>query len=362
MRVVAFTKYDREAASTRQRFLQYAPSFASGGIELRHRPLLSDAYVRSLATGEHWSRTALLRSYGDRLLELLRTPDADLICVHAELFPYLPSAFDRLAFWSGVPVVYDWDDALFLKYNDNPNPVVRKLLSGKIEQFLARVSAVTCGNEFLRDYAARYCARSELVPTVVDTDVYRPDSRPREKLVVGWIGSPTTWENVRPLLPLLCAVCTEFGARFRVVGAGVKAERDRFPEMELVPWTEATEVAEVQGFDIGIMPLIDAPFERGKSAYKLVQYMACAIPSVASPVGANETVLGPGCGLLATSDADWRTALTDLLANAELRRSLGKQARERAVAGYSLQAHAPRLIALFRDLVDRRSSMPVRRA
>ena len=106
------------------------------------------------------------------------------------------------------------------------------------------------------------------------------------------------------MLPALRAVCTEFDARFRVVGAGIKAERDRFPEMELVPWTEATEVAEVQGFDVGIMPLIDAPFERGKSAYKLVQYMACAVPSVASPVGANETVLGPGCGLFAIGDAD----------------------------------------------------------
>jgi glycosyltransferase involved in cell wall biosynthesis len=120
--------------------------------------------------------------------------------------------------------------------------------------------------------------------------------------------------------------------------------------MDLVDWTEAGEVAEVQGFDIGIMPLVDAPFERGKSGYKLVQYMACGVPAVASPVGANRTVLSPSCGIFAESDSEWNAALRRLLADADLRRGMGEQGRERAVADYSLQAHAPRLIALFKDL------------
>src|SRR5689334_13734078 len=118
MRVVAFTKYDREAAATRQRFLQYAPFLAEAGIDLDYRPLLGDAYVRSLATREPWSRAALIRSYVRRLRDLLGGTNADLLWVHAELFPYLPFAFERLAFRSGVPVVYDCDDAYFVRYND----------------------------------------------------------------------------------------------------------------------------------------------------------------------------------------------------------------------------------------------------
>jgi glycosyltransferase involved in cell wall biosynthesis len=355
MRVTAFTKYDREAASTRQRFLQYEPSLAKAGIELDHRPLLGDDYVRSLATREHWSRAALFRSYARRILELLRGPSTDLIWIHAELLPYLPVAVDSLVFRKGIPVVYDCDDAIFLKYNDSRHALVRLLFSGKVEKMISSADAATCGNAYLRDIAARYCPRTVILPTVVDTDSYVPHSEIREPLVIGWIGSPTSWHNVRPVLPVLRNICAQTKARFRVVGAGISAEQDRFPGMDLVDWTEASEVAEVQGFDIGIMPLIDAPFERGKSGYKLVQYMACGVPAVASPVGANTSVLTADCGIFANSEAEWREALTTLLENKELRRRFGDGGRERAVEHFSLEVQAPRLVALFKELAEQRA-------
>jgi glycosyltransferase involved in cell wall biosynthesis len=358
MRILALTKYDRDAASTRQRFLQYAPALANAGIELRQRALIGNDYVRSIGSGERWSRKALLRSYAQRFAELVRGPDADLLWVHAELFPYLPAAFDRLAFRRGIPVVYDWDDAFFLNYNESRNPLVRLLLGGKIERLIAGAAAATCGNEFLRDYAARYCPSSILLPTVVDTDLYRPAQSAREQLVIGWIGSPTTWANVRPILPTLQSICGEMAVRFRAVGAGLGAERDRFPGMELAAWSWESEVGEVQGFDIGIMPLIDAPFERGKSGYKLVQYMACGVPAIASPVGANKAVLSTACGCFATADEEWSAALRRLIADAALRKKLGHEGRKRAVAQYSLQAHAPRLIALFEEVARLGGAMP----
>jgi glycosyltransferase involved in cell wall biosynthesis len=358
MRVTAFTKYDREAASTRQRFLQYGPSLAEAGIELRHRPLLGDDYVRSLATREHWSRAALLRSYADRIAELLRGPATDLIWIHAELLPYLPFVFDKLVFRSGIPIVYDCDDAIFLKYDQSPNALVRLLLSGKLEKLIARADAATCGNGYLRDFASRYCARSLIFPTVVDSDVYVPQPTSGKTLVIGWIGSPTSWHNVRPLLPLLREICTKTNTLLRVVGAGLSAEPDRFPGMELVDWTEDREVAEVQGFDIGIMPLIDAPFERGKSGYKLVQYMACGVPAVASSVGANTSVLTADCGIFANTEAEWREALASLLEDEALRERYGRGGRERAVTQYSLKVHAPRLITLFKELAEGSVRMP----
>jgi glycosyltransferase involved in cell wall biosynthesis len=349
MRVAAFTKYDREAASTRQRVLQYRPSLAEAGIELDHYPLLGNAYVRSLATSERWSRTELIASYARRLVQLLRRSRYDLIWVYAELFPYLPAAFERLVFRSGVPVVYDCDDAFYLAYNESRNPLARALLSGKIERLIGGAAAATCGNEFLRDHAAKLCTNTIVVPTVVDTDIYRPAPRPSSgPPVIGWIGSPSTWENVRPLLPVLQQVCAVKGARFRVVGAGVRAARDKFPQMDLVPWSEATEVAEVQGFDVGIMPLLDAPFQRGKSGYKLIQYMACGVPAIGSPVGVNSSILADGCGILAGTADEWAGALTRLLEDADLRRTIGAAGRARAVKQYSLAVHEPRLIELFR--------------
>ena len=359
MRVAAFTKYDREAASTRQRILQYGPLLAREGIELRHFPLLGNSYVRTLATGENWSRAALLRSYARRLAELLKEPRCDLIWIYAELFPYLPSAFERLAFRSGVPVVYDCDDAFFLTYNESSSAIVRGVLSGKIERLMTGAAAATCGNGMLRDYASRFCSRATLVPTVVDTQVYRPNERaPSDVLTIGWIGSPSTWENVRSILPVIRQLCAHRGVRFRVVGAGYKAQNDQFPGMELVPWSEASEVAEVQGFDIGIMPLVDAPFQRGKSGYKLVQYMACGVPSVGSPVGVNTVMLQDGCGLLARTPGEWLEALENLIDDAALRRSLATAGRERAESEYSLKVHAPRLALLFRETVAKDSSAP----
>jgi glycosyltransferase involved in cell wall biosynthesis len=353
MRVTAFTKYDREAASTRQRFLQYIPPLAAAGIELTYRPLLDDAYVRSLATGEHWSRINILRAYAERLVQIVRRRQSDLLWVHGELFPYLPVAFEKLVFRSGTPIIYDCDDAFFVPYEEHSSGLVRRLLSGKLNSLIGGAEAATCGNEFLRDYVAHFCKNSMLFPTIVDTSIYSPGlGKTDECLTIGWIGSPSTWENVKPILPALRRICAGREVRFRVVGAGVAAESDAFPGMDLVPWSEDKEVREVQTFDVGISPLVDAPFQRGKSGYKLVQYMACGVPAVASPVGANATILDSSCGIFATTPEEWTLALTRLLDDAALRRRLGAAARARAVEHYSLHVHAPRLAALFQDVVE----------
>ncbi|GAA4716764.1 glycosyltransferase family 4 protein [Sphingomonas lutea] len=352
MRIIAFTKYDREAASTRQRFLQYGPALAAAGIALDHRPLLSSAYVRSLATHEGFSRVEIARRYAARLSDLLapRRP-GDIFWVHAELFPFLPSAVERLVFRPGAPVVYDWDDAVFVPYQEHRRALVRGVLGRKFEHVLGKAAAVTCGNAYLRDYCARFCERSMIVPTVVDTDVYRPAERGEGPLTLGWIGSPSTWVNVRPLLPTLARFCHEHGARFRAIGAGKVAAGDASEGLELADWAEATEVSEVQRFDIGIMPLIDGPFQRGKSGYKLIQYMACGLPTIASPIGVNRQIVTHGeTGLIASSADQWTEALTGLAGDAALRRQMGQAGRARAVESYSLASQAPRLVDLFRSV------------
>ena len=350
MRVAAFTKYDREAASTRQRLLQYVPSLEAAGFTIEHHPLLGNDYVRGLVTGRRPSAVAIASSYLRRFRQLLETRECDLIWVYAELFPWLPAAFERLALRAGKPIIYDLDDAFFLPYKGKP------LLDGKLEPLLRAAAACTCGNAYLRDYASRFCERSIVVPTVVDTSIYLPVKRPGDgSLVIGWIGSPSTWANVQPLLPMLRQLCAEHGARFRVVGAGAAAEQDRFPGLDLVDWSEATEVAEVQRMDIGIMPLLDRPFERGKSGYKLVQYMACGLPVVASPVGVNAEIVADGAsGFLASSLEEWRQALVRLLDDATLRLSMGQVGRQRAEHAYSLASQAARLVALFESVVAER--------
>lgn len=352
MRIAAFTKYDRDAASTRQRFLQYVPALESAGMEVSHHPLLGNDYVRSLVSGGPVARRPIVASYVERFMRLLEGPDCDLIWIYAEAFPFLPAAFERMIFRSRKPVVYDFDDAFFVTYDEHPSFWVRLLLAGKLEPLIARATVVCCGNEYVRDFAMRLNAASMWLPTVVDTDVYRPLVRESGgRVVIGWIGSPSTWPEVRPLLPVIAAICREKGARFRVVGAGDDARSDQFDGLELVDWTEADEVAEVQQMDIGIMPLRNLPFQRGKSGYKLVQYMACGLPVIASPVGANRQLIDHGMnGLLATSPDEWKQALARLILDPELRSTMGDAGRAKVVQDYSLKAHAPRLVELFRSL------------
>jgi glycosyltransferase involved in cell wall biosynthesis len=348
MRVVAFTRYGPRAASTRQRFLQYFPALRAAGIEVEHHALLGDDYVASLSSGDLYPRAKVATAYAERIGQLLAAREASLYWVYVELLPYLPAAVERLAA-AGKRIVYDFDDAFFHMYDQSGSRFVRRLLSGKHAALLRHAAACACGNAYLLDFAIRHCRKSIILPTVVDTTLYRPRPSGSGQLTVGWIGSPSTWPSVWALLPLLKELVRSYGIRVRVIGAGKEREPLRFEGLEFIEWSEATEIDDVQRMDIGIMPLADQPFERGKSGYKLIQYMACGLPVVASPVGVNREIVCDGeNGFLATGVDDWRAALERLLCDANLRRRMGECGRTRAVKQYSLAVHAPRLVELIR--------------
>lgn len=343
IRVLALTRYARTAASTRQRFTQYFPYLAEQGIDVTLSPLLDDSWVSGIVTGKRAGPAALAGAYWRRLRTLLSAGDYDLIWISYELFPYLPGAAERLVRLTGVPYVLDYDDAIFHNYDAHPRAAVRGLLGRKLVPLMRGAAAVVCGNAYLRDYAARYCGSVPVVPTVVDCDLYTPARKPADKApVIGWIGSPTTWANVEPVLPAIRAAAERHGARIVAVGVGSGARNTE--GVELVAWSEATEVASVQAMDIGIMPLLDLPFQRGKCGYKLIQYMACGLPVVAAPVGVNSEIVRPGVtGLLAGDEAGWTAALDTLLGDPALRARMGVAARARAEELWSLQAHRARV-------------------
>ena len=194
-----------------------------------------------------------------------------------------------------------------------------------------------------------------VLPTVVDTAIYRPHKDPGQDdapPVIGWIGSPSTWAYVRPILPLLEEVARTTGARVRVVGAGKIAVSEMFEGLEIVEWAQESEVAEVQAMDIGLMPLPDEPWARGKCGYKLIQYMACELPVIASPVGVNSEIVVPGeTGILATGPDQWKAALEQLVGDKVMRQRMGMAGRQRAEDHYSLKVHAPRLVEILTSLV-----------
>jgi glycosyltransferase involved in cell wall biosynthesis len=361
MRILALMKYGPGAAGTRQRMVLYEPYLAAHGIEVERRTLLDDDYIAGLQSGRRPDIGAIAASYARRFCDLLRARDYDLIWVYYEGFPWLPSFVETLPGRLGKPLVFDFDDAVFHRYDAHRSGAVRALLGRKFEPLLSRVDACSCGNAYLRDYARHFCANAVIIPTVVDTDRYRPRSQPRgdsEPLVVGWIGSPSNWPHVEALLPVISPTLARHGARLRIVGAGREARG--VAGIDWVEWTETGEIAEVQAMDIGIMPTPDEPFARGKCGFKLVQYMACGLPVVASPVGVNtEIVASDVNGFLADGPDQWVAHLDRLLGDAALRRRLGAAGRERVVERYSLAAQAPRVLALIRAAVEAHAARQV---
>lgn len=352
MRVLALTKYGSLAAGTRQRFMLYEAALAEAGIVVEYAPLLDNDYLERLFSGCGANWFSVARAYFARLLKLLSARKFDLLWVHYELFPFLPSFTEQFARVSGKPVIIDYDDAIFHMYDSSRNVIVRVLLGGKLEPLLRRASVCCCGNAYLKHYAERHCRKCVIIPTVVDTNIYVPaPERPENAVpVIGWIGSPSTWNYVRPLLPLLEELARSGAVRMKVVGAGVRASADRFDGMELCEWAEEREIADVQSMDIGIMPLSDEKWARGKSGYKLIQYMACALPVVTSPVGANNEIVVSGeTGLFASDATEWRAALEQLISDEGLRQRLGAAGRIRVERQYSLAVHARRVVDLFKS-------------
>ena len=346
-RGLVLAKYDTRAATTRQRFMQAIPYLREAGIELDMHPLFDNDYLDRLFDRGARPIPAIIAAYVKRFNLLRRARQYDFIWVQYELFPYLPGIVERLLRLSGKPIIYDIDDAIFHQYDRHKNPLVRWLLRNKLAPLLQQAKLAFCGNAYLQAYVSRYCARSEIIPTTLDATRYVPRVKTPASAapVVGWIGSPSTWKFCAALAPVLSGLVAENKIAVQVVGAQHAAHQPL--PFTFRDWVEANEIADIQGMDIGIMPLPDEPWARGKCGYKLIQYMACGLPVIASPVGVNREIVQHGVsGFLATTDEEWRQAIVTLAGDPDLRQKMGAAGRARAEQHYSIQQFGPRMAQL----------------
>ena len=353
MRVLILSRYSRLGASSRLRSYQYIPYLESCSFDVTTAPLFGDDYVAGIYAGKI-SIVGVLRSYMTRLRFMLRASRFDLVWVEKEMLPWIPSWIELGLFPIGVPLVVDYDDALFHRYDQHSWSVVRRLMGQKIDDVMRRADLVLVGNDYLGERARTAGAkRVERLPTVVDVTRYAvPSSTSGQPLTIGWIGTPNTAHYLKLIAPVLREVVASRGVR--VVAVGANTEQLVGLPVEARSWSEASEVAEIQQFDIGIMPLPDEPFERGKCGYKLIQYMACGKPVVASPVGANTSIVRDGIeGFLASTDAEWMQLLGILCDDNALRQRMGAAGRVRVEAEYSLQVAAPHLERLLCSVVEK---------
>ena len=339
MKVLYLTKYTRLAGSSRMRSYQYFPYLEKAGMQVTVKPFFDDAYLKDFYAGKK-NISAVLKSYVRRLGVLFSVFSYDRVVIEKEIFPFLPAWAEWMLKLLGIQYIVDYDDAIFHHYDQSSNPMIKKILGNKIAKVMRFSGTVVAGNQYLADYAAHSGAKNiEIIPTVIDLERYPiKQNTGADPCIVGWIGTKTTFE--KHLLPckhwIKALQIQEPNIHFHIVG--ITEDMDLGKNVKYIRWTEVTEVAEILKMDIGLMPLQDSKWEKGKCAYKLIQYAACGIPGVASDVGMNREVTVPGeTGILASADEEWIQAIKTLKSNTELRHQMGRNARKKVEERYCIQ-------------------------
>jgi glycosyltransferase involved in cell wall biosynthesis len=354
-RVLALSPIPEEGAGCRFRITQFVPFLKSAGYDVTIRPFFSPEFFRLVyRRGRYLTKVAAFGGLTAERVKLLRDlSQYDLIFLYREAYPIGPPLFERWLSGPGKPpIIYDFDDAVFLPNVSDANRFLGSLKwVRKIPEILSRSAAVVAGNDYLASFARRHNASVETIPTCVDTTKFVPraDRTPRDprRPIVGWIGSPTTAPYLAGVAPALQRVSAARPFTFVVSGAGEEVRVDGVETVNM-PWSLDNEVGLFNQCDIGIYPLTDDEWAQGKCGFKAIQFMACGVPVVASAVGVNREIVQDGVnGFLASNDAEWETKLSALIADPQLRARFAEAGRRTVEQRYSLAVNAPKLARVF---------------
>lgn len=347
LELIAFVPYPPDTTpSQRFRIEQWSATLEQVGIRVSLAPF-ADARLMSLL--HQPGRTAqkiagVMGGFTRQLGRVARAGRGDAILIHRTACLVGPAWLERmLALWRR-PVLFDFDDAIYLRHTSGANRVFDWLkLPGKTAALCRLSSLVVAGSEYLAAYARRHNPCVAVVPTSIDTDLYAPGEREDRpgRVTIGWTGSATSLTYLEEFAPVLRQLLRRRDVEIRVQSN----RRPELPGVPLVwqPWSSATEIDEIRRYDIGIKPMPDTPWSRGKCPMKELQYMALGVPAVCSSVGASVEVVRSGeNGFLAAGQEQWLEHLTRLIDDPALRRRIGLAGRGTVQEQYSTKVCAGR--------------------
>ena len=346
--VLVLSRYERDGASSRIRVLQFLPWCSRHGIEFTVSPLLPGRYIADLYHTGKRNYLAICRAYLRRLLLLMRLTKYDVVWIEKEIWPFVPAWVEKIFYNNWSRIILDYDDAVFLNYKNHRYGIVRWILGKKIDNIILSADIVTAGNAYLQDYAVRCGAHdARFLPSVVDIEKYSVTTdAPHDTFRIGWIGSPVTAKYLESMSDMLKMLAAEHS--ITLVAIGLDDFNIPGVEVKSVKWSEASEAEELQGLDIGIMPLFKTEWEQGKCGYKLIQYMACGLPVVATRIGANTAIVEQGGeGFLVDNDREWISAIKQLIENRNLYKDISVSARKKVEESYSIQCQQELFLSLF---------------
>lgn len=354
MKILFIEPYPIEGPSSRYRVEQYIPYLRNNGLECFVRPFVSTRFYKILYNRGCYVKKTLffLWSAFKRFSDIFIAVNSDIIFIHLEAFPIGPPVFEYLCKRLGKKIIYDLDDAIYMRSSSHANRFLAYLKSpSKIRKIIEISDTVITCNEYLADFARRFNKAVIPIHTSVDTEKFTvagKTERQKEKVTIGWIGSHST----KPYLEILNDVFAELAKRYRfrlkIIGGG-DGYAD-IPGIEIInlKWCLEGEIGQFQSLDIGVYPLPDNEWVRGKTGFKTIQYMSVGIPCVASGVGANRRIIKDGInGFLAENKEEWVEKLSRLIDDPALRQRLGAAGRKTVEEKFSVKVNAPKYLEII---------------
>lgn len=346
-----------QAPSQRFRFEQYFQILKEADFKIDIAPFWSrKAWHNLYVKGNTFIKfLALVNGLFQRFVLSLQLSKYDFIFIHREATPIGPPLFEWIA--SRIykkKIVYDFDDAIWIPNTSKVNDFASKVKwHTKVSSICKWSYVVSCGNRFLCDFASSFNRHVVLNPTTIDTEnLHKPDSDANilrsNKIIIGWTGTHSTLKYLDPIIEVIQSLEVKYPEAFSFMVIADKEPLFKVKSLLFVPWCKKTEVKDLKKFDIGIMPLEDDLWAKGKCGFKALQYMALEIPAVVSPVGVNNLIIDhEKNGFLAHSSADWYNHLCALIENSEKRKKIGKEGRKKIIQFYSVQSNKINFLSLF---------------
>lgn len=342
----------------RFRLEQWEPILKEKGVEITYEAFENDALRAVIYKGGNVAgkMAEVSRAFARRISTLQKAKNFDLIYIFREAAVLGPAVFERWAKASKVPYIFDFDDAVFVSYKSPANGYLSYLkFPGKTRTICAKAAHVMAGNEYLADYARAVNDQVSIVPTTIDTDAYQPkythQNNPDEVTLI-WSGSFSTVQHLDTIRGVLQKLAKEKKFRLRVIGT--PTYRLEGVDTEAMQWRAATETDDLRAGHIGLMPLPDDQWSKGKCGLKALQYMALGVPTICSPVGVNSTIIKDGVnGYLAANEDEWIEKLKLMIDSAETRIRIGQEGRKTVEEEYSAVRHAPRVYDIFASVASK---------
>lgn len=346
--------HHRKGRSPGQRFRieHYLPFLEKQGFEIIFSNILSEKDdITFYSKGKYFGKLKIvIKSFFHRLKDIKIAKSCDYVFVYREAFMLGTTYFEKRFSKSGAKLIFDFDDAIWLNDTSAGNQNVSWLKRPSKTAKICKYSHfVITGNRYLADYALKYNSNVNVIPTAIDMNYHvRNNISKREKICIGWTGTQTTLKHFESAISALKKVKEKYGDKvyFKIV-----ADVDEW-ENELgikpVKWNKENEIKELEEFDIGIMPLPDNEWTRGKCGFKGLQCMSMGIPVVMSSVGINNEIIRHGKnGFLCNSEEEWITSLSSIIESPELREKIGEIGRHTVLNNYSVQAWKNQVLMIF---------------